>query len=124
MKDLIKDLLSMEESLWERRMKVLYQYQRVKEMREKIAELEKIFEEELGVDFETAMEFVEKYEKNSEEVSSLRNTLGDEVFYALHMLADRVKQIREMKKEVDDVEREVFEIDGEIDEAFKMLQEY
>ncbi|RME09311.1 MAG: hypothetical protein D6804_06035, partial [Aquificota bacterium] len=78
MKDLIKDLLSMEESLWERRMKVLYQYQRVKEMREKIAELEKIFEEELGVDFETAMEFVEKYEKNSEEVSSLRNTLGDE----------------------------------------------
>lgn len=124
MKDLLKDIQSMEESLWERRMKVLYQYKRVQEMRKKISELEKVFEEELGVDFETACAFVEVYEKKPKEFEQLRYTLGDEVVYAIQELAERVKQIREMKVEVDDVEREVFEIDAELDKAFEKLQEY
>ncbi|MEM2696182.1 MAG: hypothetical protein QXU09_04515 [Thermoproteota archaeon] len=120
----MKELLDMEESLWQRRMKVLYQYQRVQEMRKKIYELEKVFEKEVGIDMETALCFLEEYESNPKSFDRIGETLGEEVFYAIEALAGRIKQIRDMKKEVDEVEKEIFEIDGEIDDAFEKLQEY
>lgn len=122
--DFIKELLDMEESLWQRRMKVLYQYKRVQEMRQRIQEIEKIFEEEVGIDIQTALYFLEEYESNPQSLERIKETLGEDVFQAVEALADRIKQIRDMKKEVDDVEKEIFEIDSEIDDTFKKLQEY
>ncbi len=122
--DFIKELLDMEESLWQRRMKVLYQYKRVQEMRQRIQEIEKIFEEEVGIDIQTALYFLEEYESNPQSLERIKETLGEDVFQAVEALADRIKQIRDMKKEVDDVEKEIFEIDSEIDDTFEKLQEY
>ncbi len=122
--DFIKELLDMEESLWQRRMKVLYQYKRVQEMRQRIQEIEKIFEEEVGIDIQTALYFLEEYESNPQSFERIKETLGEEVFQTIEALADRIKQIRDMKKEVDEVEKEIFEIDSEIDDTFEKLQEY
>lgn len=120
----MKELFDMEESLWQRRMKVLYQYKRVQEMRQKIQEIEKVFEEEVGIDIQTALYFLEEYESNPQSFERIKETLGEEVFQAVESLADRIKQIRDMRKEVDDVEKEIFEIDAEIDDTFEKLQEY
>ncbi len=120
----MKELFDMEESLWQRRMKVLYQYKRVQEMRQKIQEIEKVFEEEVGIDIQTALYFLEEYESNPQSFERIKETLGEEVFQAVEALADRIKQIRDMRKEVDDVEKEIFEIDAEIDDTFEKLQEY
>gem|GEM_PF-6451217 len=120
----MKELFDMEESLWQRRMKVLYQYKRVQEMRQKIQEIEKVFEEEVGIDIQTALYFLEEYESNPQSFERIKETLGEEVFQAVEALADRIKQIRDMRKEVDEVEKEIFEIDSEIDDTFEKLQEY
>ncbi len=120
----MKELSDMEESLWQRRMKVLYQYKRVQEMRQRIREIEEVFEEEVGIDIQTALYFLEEYESNPQSFERIKETLGEEVFQAVEALADRIKQIRDMRKEVDDVEKEIFEIDAEIDDTFEKLQEY
>ncbi len=120
----MKELSDMEESLWQRRMKVLYQYKRVQEMRQRIREIEEVFEEEVGIDIQTALYFLEEYESNPQSFDRIKETLGEEVFQAVEALADRIKQIRDMRKEVDEVEKEIFEIDAEIDDTFEKLQEY
>ncbi|WPM31579.1 hypothetical protein IAE16_07070 [Hydrogenobacter sp. T-2] len=120
----MKELFDMEESLWQRRMKVLYQYKRVQEMRQKIREIEEVFEEEVGIDLQTALYFLEEYESNPQSFERIKETLGEEVFQTIEALADRIRQIRDMKKEVDEVEKEIFEIDAEIDDTFEKLQEY
>ncbi len=120
----MKELSDMEESLWQRRMKVLYQYKRVQEMRQRIREIEEVFKEEVGIDFQTALYFLEEYESNPQSFERIKETLGEEVFQTIEALADRIRQIRDMKKEVDEVEKEIFEIDAEIDDTFEKLQEY
>ncbi len=124
LENFLRDLLEMEEKLWQRRMKVLHQYQRIQEMKEKMRKIEEVFEQEVGIDMETAIRLLEEYENNPESFERLKDSVGEDIYHALQILADRIRDIRDMKAEIDRLEREVFEIDGEIDDTFEKLQEY
>ncbi len=93
-------------------------------MKEKMRKIEEVFEQEVGIDMETAIRLLEEYENNPESFERLKDSVGEDIYHALQILADRIRDIRDMKAEIDRLEREVFEIDGEIDDTFEKLQEY
>ncbi len=122
--NLMKELLDMEEYLWQRRMKLLSQYQGVQEMRQRISQLERALEEETELNMKEIIELVEDYEKDPRNLELLRYEMGELAVYVVQRLIDRVKQIRDMRAEVDELEREIMEIDVEIDRKLEKLQEY
>lgn len=124
MEESFREILQMEEKLWQRRMKVLSQYEKLQEARDKIRRLEKLLEEELGTDIETAYKLAEEYEKSSEGVRKLKEVCDQEFIHVLDDFFYKIREIKTMKKELEHIEGEIFGLDKEIDQVFEKLKEY
>ncbi|MCS6998967.1 MAG: hypothetical protein N2648_07195 [Aquificaceae bacterium] len=124
MEESFREILQMEENLWQRRMKVLSQYEKLQEARDKIRRLEKLLEEELGTDIETAYKLAEEYEKSSEGVRKLKEVCDQEFIHVLDDFFYKIREIKTMKKELEHIEGEIFGLDKEIDQVFEKLKEY
>ncbi|MCS6957744.1 MAG: hypothetical protein RMK75_04710 [Aquificaceae bacterium] len=111
MKDFQREISELEESFWIKRMKLVSQYKKLQEAKEKVKEVERLIEERLCVDIESLYQLIEEGENTQDNLEG-------------QPLKELFKKLKETKKEIEDMEREVLDIDKEIDQAFDMIKEY
>ncbi|MCS6876364.1 MAG: hypothetical protein RMK35_06095 [Aquificaceae bacterium] len=124
MEGFLEGMEDIEDRLWQRRMKVLSQYEKVKQARDKISSLEKILEEKLGIDIETIYWLVEEYYNKNLNLKDIENIYDRGTVSLIESIFQGLKDIKNMKKELDDIEKEIFTIDSSIDWLFGEIDKY
>ncbi len=122
--EVLRSLKELEEKLWERRMKLLWQYEKIERIKRNIKVMEDSIREHFGIDPSSEEALLLAHKEQSSLFEHLSAQYGEEKVPYLMELVERIRYVVDARRELKEIEVEVKMLDNEIDAMLEQIREY